>query len=540
MDIPADRLTARVKANWLNLFLGVLAFAPLLWNFFILSWNRPAYQFFPMALVAAGMLAYRGVEEVGKTASPGTLGTTRNLVLATVFLCLLANIRWSPWLGFIAFLTGVSAAVWGLGGKALLKALAPALVVMLAILPPPLGLDEKLTLWLRSIAVQVSCALLDWLQIILVRDGNTVQLPGKTLFVEEACSGINSFILCNVFCLFWFLWQRRPLWWLCLAVPATSVFVVLGNVLRITICAAVYNRWRIDLLEGWRHETFGLILLLGYCILVLSLDQFIVFLFYASGDPVPGERTPVPVAAAPAGTPAPTPASPPTPVISRALRPPPVLGFRFAGVALFFMVLGISGAHVWRQGRHALAPLPKIMTMAELKLSLPPDVAGWKSDSASGNLNLLQTTGVHTTSWLFRRGGKSAEVAVDYPFGGFHDVRLCYENNGWQVAAEDFLKQPQSNNDLCAVRLALNQSINHAVDWHADLDQNGNWISKPKLLAGGYVNLMGLTTYRIQLITGGYAPVTSDASEDAQNLFFAARTLLAQEIMDQLRKPSGK
>jgi exosortase len=526
MDIPADRLTSRIKANWLNLFLAVLAFAPLLWNFFILSWNRPAYQFFPMALVAAGMLAWRGAEQAGITAAPGNLVVTRLLMAVTAALCLTANLRWSPWLGFIAFLAGLVTVIWGLGGKVLLKALAPALLIMLAILPPPLGLDEKLTLWLRSVAVQVSCSLMDWMQIILVRDGNTVQLPGKALFVEEACSGINSFILCNVFCLFWFLWQRRPLWWLCVSLPAVSVFVVLGNILRITICAAVYNRWQIDLLEGWRHETFGLVLLLGYCALALSLDQFMVFLLYPADESIPGQagqKTPAP-----------------TPFIAGERRSGPLLGFKFAGAILFFTVLGICGAQVLRHGRDALSPLPTIITMQELKLSLPANVAGWNLESTAGNANLLQTTGVHTMNWLFRRGAMSAEVAVDYPFGGFHDVRLCYENNGWKVINEEYLKLPQTGEDLYTCKLILAQAISHAIDWHSDMDQHGNWISKQKVLDGGYRNLSDLTSYRIQLIAGGYAPVMGAEENDAQDLFFAARALLAPQMIDQFRKDSGK
>jgi len=100
-------------------------------------------------------------------------------------------------------------------------------------------------------AVNTSSALLDWLRVTHVLEGNTLLLPGKTLLVEEACSGINSFILCNAFCLFWILWQRRTLGWLWLAMPATSLFVVLGNVIRITAGTAAYYYWQVNLLSGW-------------------------------------------------------------------------------------------------------------------------------------------------------------------------------------------------------------------------------------------------------------------------------------------------
>ena len=103
MDIPAENLTSRLKTNGLSLFLAALAFGPLLWNFFILSWSRPAYQFFPMALIAAGMLAWREIERMGASLVPGNLRVTRLLAVVAGLVCLFANLRWSPWLGFIGF-----------------------------------------------------------------------------------------------------------------------------------------------------------------------------------------------------------------------------------------------------------------------------------------------------------------------------------------------------------------------------------------------------------------------------------------------------
>jgi len=61
-----------------------------------------------------------------------------------------ANILWSPWLGYIAFFLGMAAALWGWRQTAV-EAFGPAGLMLLVILPPPLGWDQTLILWLRSV-----------------------------------------------------------------------------------------------------------------------------------------------------------------------------------------------------------------------------------------------------------------------------------------------------------------------------------------------------------------------------------------------------
>jgi len=526
MDFSADTLVTRIRANRVALILAALGFTPLLWVFFVLSWGRPEYQFFPLALFAAGLLAWRSVKT---TVAAGNLGITRLLTLATGVVCLLANILWSPWLGYIAFFLGMAAALWGLGGKPLLKAFGPAGLMLLVILPPPLGWDQTLILWLRSVAVNTSSALLDWLRVTHVLEGNTLLLPGKTLLVEEACSGINSFILCNAFCLFWILWQRRTLGWLWLAMPATSLFVVLGNVIRITAGTAAYYYWQVNLLSGWPHEIFGLLLLLGYCGLVLSVDQLLIFLTQPSRSPsaVRDEKTSPPVAA-------------PFP---DGFRSGPVFGFKFAGAFLAAVGLGVFAIHLFGGGSHAIAALPNLSSTRELKLSLPASLAGWQRiNSSSGNLALVQTLGVHSIIWHFQREGIEAAVAVDYPLDGFHNVKFCYTLNGWRVLAEAKLALPQSREDLHAIKLTLGQSIRHAVVFHSVVDGHGAWLSAPQALADRFTDTIAApkTGYRIQLMTGGYAPLSEAAEAATQELFLQARQTLVPQLVAQLRKTAAK
>ena len=602
-DNSSLMLLARIKASRVSLGLAALGFAPLLGLFFIASWDRPAYQFFPLALAGAAALAWRALSlaqpkaddrrsmiDGGRSKLGGTEGSQSSAILhppssilasapgapssilsplpllfAASFLA--ANALWSPWLGFVAFLLGLATLLWSLGGKPLLKACVPAFLILLTILPPPLNGDVTLTVWLRTVAVHTSSVLLDWMQVTHAQDGNTLLLPGKTLLVEEACSGINSFILCNALCLFWGLWQRRSPWWFVFALPATSLFVVQGNIIRITAGAAAYYFRHWDLLSGRPHEILGLVLLIGYCLLIWSFDQCLLFLTssrhskpsgLAAPKPSVGGAPLAPVAAsresAALSPPEPTnqkieggrskiegtEVAPPSSIIH-----PPSSILSPSTLALALAVVGISvfAAHLFLGGHHGLVKLPSLSSVRELSLSLPDSLAGWqRTSSNSGDPSWAQTWGFRSANWQFQRNGLTATVAADYPLDGFHDVKNCYIGNGWQVLAEKEAILPPGGEDLHAIRLELQRSLQYAVVLHSVINREGQWLSAPLTVTSRFQADLGPPQkgYRVQIISVGYAPISPAAEADCQALFLQARQLLVQQLVDQLQTTASK
>jgi len=381
------------------------------------------------------------------------------------------------------------------------------------------------------VAVDTSSTLLDSLNVTHLQDGNTLLLPGKKLLVEEACSGINSFILCNACCLFWVLWRRRPLIWLLPGLLLSSLFVVLGNVIRITTGTVADYYWQINLLSGWRHEAFGLGLLLAYCGLILSVDQLLIFLTRSVRMQATVESQPT--------------FSQPASPSAEELGPRPVFGFPFAGAIMAMVGIGFFTAHLLAGGRHGLAALPRFNAPPELKLTLPASLAGWQRiNSDAGDKSLAQTLGVHSTLWHFQRKGSEAIVAVDYPLDGFHNVKICYQRNGWQPVAEESLLLPPTKADLHAIRLTLKKSIHHAVVYHSVVDERGAWLSPQSTMENRLVNPTGTsavpTGYRVQLIAGGYSPISGAASTAASELFFEARQILVPQLVNKLHQGSAR
>ena len=107
-----------------------LAHLPLLVAHGFALWGRPHYQFFPIVLIGAGLLAWPAI----RSAWPGTAAPERTtwLLLGLNWLLLAsALVLDSPWLGAVAFLQLLVALAHGLGGWPLLRGVLPALVFLL-------------------------------------------------------------------------------------------------------------------------------------------------------------------------------------------------------------------------------------------------------------------------------------------------------------------------------------------------------------------------------------------------------------------------
>ena len=238
--------------------LALLGFGPLLAQFFINLWKFDTYQFFPAAMLGVLCLAVRGLEECRLPLRPGQPWITGGLVLAFMGLLGLATWLWSPWLGVLAWLLAWQAGVWWLGGWSLVRSLLPAWFLWLTVVPPPLSFDQKFALQLQEWAVFGSSHVLAWLAVPHSLSGTLIEIPGRQLLVEEACSGINSVLFMTSTCVFYAMWRRRSLVFLAVLYALTIGCVLAGNLVRITSGAWLVFNWDIDLFSGPRHEALGM------------------------------------------------------------------------------------------------------------------------------------------------------------------------------------------------------------------------------------------------------------------------------------------
>ncbi|HEX4589763.1 MAG TPA: exosortase/archaeosortase family protein, partial [Gemmataceae bacterium] len=276
-----------------------LAHFPLLWAHMHVLSLKPHYEFYPLVFVGAGVLAMPAVRMIRAGHRPsqtewqiglGLLGLNWVMLTTSVVLN-------SPWLGMISFWELLTAMAMLAGGWEVLKALRPALIFLVLVIPPPMNLDGKLVLGLQGLTSRVSSHVLNRMGTLHFLDGNTVEVGTRSYFVDKACSGINSLfstIAVTLFCVLYFGAQ----WWRKICLFAAVVFwVVVANVTRVTTIVWLDRKFQIDLsTEQWDwakgltfwdinldhyipgpHALFGFFLFGLVLALMFSTNRFLMF-----------------------------------------------------------------------------------------------------------------------------------------------------------------------------------------------------------------------------------------------------------------------
>lgn len=162
----------------------------------------------------------------------------------------LFTLRFSLWLAAVALI------VFALGTRQILRWWLPATLLFLSI-PLPAVLTGTLALPLQLKASNMGAGLLASRHVPVMVSGNVIQLPGRSLFVTEACSGLHSLTaLLALSVLIGGIWLKHPVSRLLLLALAIPVAVIL-NAFRIFLTGFFVFYVSPALGEGLLHYTEG-------------------------------------------------------------------------------------------------------------------------------------------------------------------------------------------------------------------------------------------------------------------------------------------
>ncbi len=256
---PADRARVGSKRPWVALVVLGLGFAFLYWQPFTTLlrdwWSDPeaghGLLLGPLALI----LAWR--RGIGEDARPGPVLGLVVLVGAVLLRHLsglaveLFTLRFS----MLAAACGLIIYFYGMGQ--LVRWWLPLLLLLLSI-PLPTVVVGSLALPLQFEASRLGAALLSWRHVPVRLSGNVILLPGRSLFVTEACSGLRSLTaLLALGVLIAGIWLRSP-WLRVLLILAALPVAVLLNGIRVFLTGFLVFFIDPKLGEGFLHATEGL------------------------------------------------------------------------------------------------------------------------------------------------------------------------------------------------------------------------------------------------------------------------------------------
>jgi exosortase len=143
---------------------------------------------------------------------------------------------------------------------------------LLLMIPIPAIIFNQLTFPLQLLASKVASAILPWMGVPVLREGNVIILPAMALEVAEACSGIRSLIsLVTLAVIYGYLAERDIAIRVLLALASVPI-AVSANSLRIVGTGLLVQYWDPQRAEGFFHKFSG------WLIFVVSL--FMLYLLH--------------------------------------------------------------------------------------------------------------------------------------------------------------------------------------------------------------------------------------------------------------------
>ena len=220
-------------------------------------WNDPEAGHGLLLAPLAVWLAWRRGLAPDRAPSP-ILGST--LLLSAVVLRYLGGMAaelFTMRFSIVLALAGAVVFAWGLGQ--LRRWWLPAALLALSV-PLPTLVTNALALPLQFKASSMGASLLEWRQVPVRLAGNVISIPGRQLFVTEACSGLRSLTaLLSLGVLIGGLWLRTVPTRILLILLAIPVAIAV-NAVRVFLTGFLVFFVDPKLGEGFMHLTEGWLL----------------------------------------------------------------------------------------------------------------------------------------------------------------------------------------------------------------------------------------------------------------------------------------
>jgi len=556
-----DRRTAIVIAVVLASHL------PFVVCHFLNLWQKAHYQFFPFLMAGIGWIAWTRWPPSGLRSWRSKPRLTLLLPGLTV-LCV-AVLLFSLWLAAVAAILTVGGVLSSLGGRDRWRDWLPVWALLWLLIPPPRGWDEDFTFRMQSVTSRASSATLDVLGVRHVMEGHVLELPGHRLFVEEACSGVNSiFVLLAATALF-VVAARRPVIWAGLLLASSVVWAGLANVGRVVTVAVVQSWWDVDLTAGLGHTALGFSMVAVALLMLASTDRLLAFLLgridlcpgddlesyfdeeFAAGpltrawnwcagggrsqdiDPACGDSATEAAARGPTAR----------PYGRRTLRLI-VVGFVLLGI---LQLVGLVSF-----GSRRFVAHPASFRRSDLfdRSALPTVLDGWAQVQVAME-DRGGVTGAHSRIWHYRSGSCTCRISVDYPFSHWHELGLCYVAQGWTIVDRTgHASTPESgaeHDPYVEVQMGTPGGRNGLLLFSL-VDEGGRTLPGPLtvrdecirkvvesplwwLLAGRATPATESTTFQVQALCSCPAPSSTVERQAVRKLFLRAR----EEILSAYR-----
>ncbi len=588
--------------------LAVLAQLPMLLLYFKSLWERPHYQSFPFAIIAS--IAIVVIRWPYNSDQPFHRSLTSDLLLIIGLISAFVGVLFmEPWFAAFSVLmitTSLLARTFDPETKNSLWTCALPLFACLAL---PMNYDRIVITRLQAYSAGFTSQLLDLIGLGHHMDGTVINVPGMQQYgIEEACSGVVSFFTLLAVTAVFIVWARRiarpgPVATIVLLITGallclfdstlgslisfTNGYLFLAGIMLILIAAlgfragilvmsAVFwalfmNTVRIfvipisdsklgfDLSHGFQHDLLGYAVLIIGALLILSTDQFLLFMF----GPVESSEDSGQFSGA----------------ITRFWN-----GFlagetddetgrsrkrltRRPMTNIDRKILWISAIIMVCFGLYQLIDVQRSYAKPNMKVQffnsntvvdyvendMPTEIGGnWKViDYLSEDRSRGSDLGERSDIWQFQAPRCVAVTSIDQTFPGWHELTTCYKNQGWELQGRKRVDPPKDENGeswpyIEARFIKRTGETGYLLFSHFDafgrsVDAPDRWGSLNSLMIRARnrlserirANLFQGEIYQTQVFLRSYSKLDDDVKAEVNDRYLAIREVMRAKFVEK-------
>ena len=511
----------------LGLIIGLLGLLPLLWMQASFLWERPHLQFFPIGWLGLLFLVFTRTK-VATTDNSYRRFAAGVLAIAALCLGVLGAYRISPWLGQVSGILLITS--WGLLRLATTRWtrwVSWTLLLWITV-PLPLGYDAELIQRLQNISTESAASILDLVGTAHLRQGNLIELRTGKLFVDQACSGVDSLYSLAAIALLIVVLQQRPFFVGLLTLISVPAWAWLGNVLRLSLIAWLLDTHGINLSEGTPHTILGMVIfgvssLCLYLTLGMLTQAFSPFL--SASLPSDSQWHLIynafvnwPDRALTASTGYNTvndyrrvksTGIPSKPEIAASTGDPRRFGVGAIALGAAFAICGaLSSRAMFREEAAGVElALPHFDRSQVDKVAYAEAMPSTLGVAVQAGFNRQERErdsafGEYSRFWTYRLGSTECLISLDFPFRGFHPLWVCYQSNGQTIYSDPQISKVESDGiEWKIATIELRDDLgNPSYVWFTMFDTTGKPIELSKYslkVSESLVNRLGFAAANV-------------------------------------------
>jgi exosortase len=194
------------------------------------------------------------------------------LVTLSMLLYLFSYFAGISTISYLSLVVTIWAVVWSLLGKEIFKAVLFPMVLMLLMIPVPAQLYSMATIPLQFFVSKSSAIIVGLLDVPILREGNVLHMPERTLEVVQACSGLRSLMSLVTLCAIFGHFTLSSNLLRTLLIISSVPIAIIVNIIRVVMMILAFHFTDFDLSKGTLHTAFGIVVFLLALVFVAILN----------------------------------------------------------------------------------------------------------------------------------------------------------------------------------------------------------------------------------------------------------------------------